>query len=205
MSLPLPDFYEPQAGLPAVHRARRPGGRRRRGVRREARHQARGAGRVPHRGLRHRRAGGLLHAGREPLRARRRRGHAAHRRVAVPEPGPGERAVLLAGHPPVFQIFHPAWWVDEQGKHPAPLTPIFHDEVRKPGKWSAVAPPEGEPRVRASSLEATGKYVLTVWPYHTLLGGLSHALVPAMMEAALFHAAARAGTRRTSRPRAPTR
>src|SRR5438477_452293 len=40
-------------------------------------------------------------------------------------------------------------------------------------------------------LEASGKYVLTIWPYHTLLGGLSHALVPAVMEAALFHAHAR--------------
>src|SRR5262249_10549070 len=36
-----------------------------------------------------------------------------------------------------------------------------------------------------------GKYVLTIWPYHTLLGGLSHALVPALMEAAIFHSIAR--------------
>jgi len=89
----------------------------------------------------------------------------------------------------MFQIFHPAWWVDEQGQHPAPLTPIFHEEVRK-GRWSAVAHPK-ESLEYVKRLEATGKYVLTVWPYHTLLGGLSHALVPAMMEAALFHAAAR--------------
>lgn len=89
----------------------------------------------------------------------------------------------------MFQIFHPSWWVDEQGQHPAPLTPIFHEEVRK-GRWSAVAHPK-ESLEYVKRLEATGKYVLTVWPYHTLLGGLSHALVPAMMEAALFHAAAR--------------
>lgn len=89
----------------------------------------------------------------------------------------------------VFQIFHPAWWVDAQGRHPAPLTPIFHEEVRA-GKWTAVAHPR-ESLEYVKKLEASGKYVLTVWPYHTLLGGLSHALVPAMMEAALFHAAAR--------------
>jgi nicotinamidase-related amidase len=89
----------------------------------------------------------------------------------------------------VFQIFHPAWWVDAQGRHPAPLTPIFHDDVRS-GKWAAVHHPR-ESLEYVKKLEATGKYVLTVWPYHTLLGGLSHALVPAMMEAALFHAAAR--------------
>ena len=33
--------------------------------------------------------------------------------------------------------------------------------------------------------------MLTIWPYHTLLGGLSHALVPAMMEAAIFHSVLR--------------
>ncbi len=33
--------------------------------------------------------------------------------------------------------------------------------------------------------------MLTIWPYHTLLGGVSHALVPAAMELAMFHALAR--------------
>jgi nicotinamidase-related amidase len=89
----------------------------------------------------------------------------------------------------VFQIFHPAWWVDEKGQHPPPLTPIFYDDVKK-GKWSAVVHPK-ESLEYVQKLEASKKYVLTIWPYHTLLGGLSHALVPAMMEAALFHASAR--------------
>ncbi len=89
----------------------------------------------------------------------------------------------------MFQIFHPAWWIDEKGGHPAPLTPITHEEVRQ-GKWTAVTHPK-ESQEYVKRLEASGKYVLTVWPYHTLLGGLTHALVPAVMEAALFHAAAR--------------
>lgn len=89
----------------------------------------------------------------------------------------------------VFQIFHPAWWVDQKGNHPAPFTPIFAEDVRK-GTWSAVVHPR-ESLEYVKKLEASGKYVLTVWPYHTLLGGLSHALVPAVMEAALFHAHAR--------------
>lgn len=89
----------------------------------------------------------------------------------------------------VFQIFHPAWWVDEEGKHPAPLTPVFLADVRA-GRWRPVAH-ERESLEYVEKLEASGKYVLTIWPYHALLGGLSHALVPAMMEAALFHAAAR--------------
>ena len=89
----------------------------------------------------------------------------------------------------VFQIFHPAWWVDAHGNHPAPFTPIFHEEVRA-GKWTPIRHPK-EALEYTKQLEATGKYVLTIWPYHTLLGGVSHALVPALMEAALFHATAR--------------
>ena len=89
----------------------------------------------------------------------------------------------------IYQIFHPAWWTDANGNHPAPLTPITYDEVKK-GKWVPQAHPR-ECLEYVEKLEATGKYVLTIWPYHTLLGGLSHALVPALMEAAVFHAVLR--------------
>ena len=89
----------------------------------------------------------------------------------------------------VFQIFHPAFWVDAQGKHPAPFTPVFHEDVRS-GKWSPIAHPK-ECLEYTKKLEASGKYVLTIWPFHTLLGGISHALVPSLMEAAIFHAVAR--------------
>jgi nicotinamidase-related amidase len=89
----------------------------------------------------------------------------------------------------VFQIFHPAWWVDSEGKHPSPFTVISHEDVRT-GKWTPIAHPK-EALEYTKKLESSGKYVLTIWPYHTLLGGVSHALVPAMMEAAMFHAVAR--------------
>jgi nicotinamidase-related amidase len=89
----------------------------------------------------------------------------------------------------VFQIFHPAWWVDDQGNHPAPFTNIALADVRA-GTWKPVAHP-AECLEYVKQLEAAGKYVLTVWPYHTLLGGVSHALVPALMEAAMFHALVR--------------
>ncbi|MBI2571060.1 MAG: nicotinamidase [Candidatus Schekmanbacteria bacterium] len=89
----------------------------------------------------------------------------------------------------VFQIFHPAWWVDKDGHHPAPLTAIPLDDVRS-GRWLPIAHPK-ECLEYCQRLEATGKYVLTIWPYHTLLGGVSHALVPALMEAAIFHSIVR--------------
>jgi nicotinamidase-related amidase len=89
----------------------------------------------------------------------------------------------------VFQIFHPAWWVDKDGKHPSPLTSITHDDVRS-GRWMPIAHPR-EALEYTRRLEEGGKYVLTIWPYHTLLGGLSHALVPALMEASIFHSLVR--------------
>ncbi len=89
----------------------------------------------------------------------------------------------------VYQIFHPAWWVGEKGRHPDPLTPISSEDVRQ-GKWLPIAHPR-ECLEYCQKLEATGKYMLTIWPYHTLLGGVSHALVPALIEAAIFHSIVR--------------
>lgn len=89
----------------------------------------------------------------------------------------------------VFQIFHPSWWRDAAGNPPAPLTVITPEDVRA-GRWIPRFSPD-ESRAYVDALAARGKYVLTIWPFHTLLGGTSHALVPAVMEAALFHATLR--------------
>lgn len=89
----------------------------------------------------------------------------------------------------VFQIFHPAWWIDDQGRNPPPFSVISTDDVRA-GKWKPIAHP-AECLEYVKRLEAAGKYVLTIWPYHTLLGGVSHALVPSLMEASMFHALVR--------------
>lgn len=85
----------------------------------------------------------------------------------------------------IFQVSHPAWWVDDDGKHPPPFMPITKKDVEC-GRWRPVMQP-AESLEYVEKLEATGKYVLTIWPYHTLLGGVSHALVPALMEASMFH------------------
>lgn len=96
----------------------------------------------------------------------------------------------------VHQVFHPASWVDAEGEHPAPFTVITAADVRQ-RRWRPVLRVEGVKDARrffleyCERLEATGRYVLTIWPYHALLGGASHALMPALMEAALFHAVAR--------------
>ena len=52
---------------------------------------------------------------------------------------------------------------------------------------------EGEAYLRhyAETLKASGKYELTIWPYHAMLGGIGHALVSAVEAAVFVHTTAR--------------
>jgi nicotinamidase-related amidase len=100
------------------------------------------------------------------------------------------------------QIFHPLFWVDAAGEHPAPHTVISAADVES-GRWrvnpqiaTAVAPHEGFDldgwaRHYTRRLAQGGKYPLVVWPYHSLLGGIGHAMVSAVEEAVFFHSIAR--------------
>ena len=89
----------------------------------------------------------------------------------------------------VHQVFHPSFWKDARGEHPAPFTPITKADVAS-GRWIPVRDRDACIDY-VDRLERSGKYTLTIWPYHALLGGLSHALVPAVMELAMLHALAR--------------
>jgi nicotinamidase-related amidase len=88
----------------------------------------------------------------------------------------------------VFQIFHPGFWLDEKGQHPAPFSVVTHDDVAA----GRLRPRRAEDLPACleytKKLAASGKYVLTLWPYHALLGGVSHALMPCLAEAAMYHA-----------------
>lgn len=89
----------------------------------------------------------------------------------------------------LHQVFHPAFWRDAEGGHPAPLTVISPDDVRS-GRWIPRRDPEACLEY-VEKLAASGRHVLTIWPYHGLLGGMSGALLPAFAEAACFHGFAR--------------
>jgi nicotinamidase-related amidase len=99
------------------------------------------------------------------------------------------------------QIFHPIFFVDKEGNHPAPYTDIHTAELSA-GAWTFnpalaprfnIAPQYGQQMMvhYAEELERKGKYALTIWPYHAMLGGIGHALVPALEEAIFFHSIAR--------------
>jgi nicotinamidase-related amidase len=100
------------------------------------------------------------------------------------------------------QIFHPLFWEGKDGAHPAPHTVITLGDVES-GRWRvnralapAVAPYAGFD-AQAWALHYTrrlaegGKYPLVVWPYHSMVGGIGHAMVSAVEEAVFFHAVAR--------------
>jgi nicotinamidase-related amidase len=99
------------------------------------------------------------------------------------------------------QVFHPVFFVDSDGNHPAPYTDIHAAELQA-GKWRfnpalaaqfGISPEYGQEMMQhyTQSLESKGKYALTIWPYHAMLGGIGHALVPAIEEAVFFHSLAR--------------
>ncbi len=77
--------------------------------------------------------------------------------------------VTLDSHQPV-DIAHPSWWVNEVGDSPAPFTVITSQDLSN-GTWRARNPAMQEESVRyAEALEASGRYMLVVWPEHCLVG-----------------------------------
>jgi nicotinamidase-related amidase len=100
-----------------------------------------------------------------------------------------------------MQIFHASWLVDGEGRHPAPYTLVSADDVER-GVWHfnpdagrslGIAPDNGQRHLSqyVRALERGGKYALTIWPYHAMLGGIGHALVSSVEEAVFFHSVAR--------------
>jgi nicotinamidase/pyrazinamidase len=94
----------------------------------------------------------------------------------------------LDSHLP-HQIFHPAWWADEDGNHPTPFTLITYDDI-KSGKWRPlVAPVQSTKYVK--ELEVQAKKQLTIWPYHVMIGSIGNALDPELWSAVIWHSLAR--------------
>ncbi|MFD2372091.1 hypothetical protein ACFSO0_19410 [Brevibacillus sp. GCM10020057] len=100
-------------------------------------------------------------------------------------------AVSLDTHQP-RQIFHPLWWVDESGNHPAPFT-IITPEAVESGAWRAVWHPE-ESADYVKKLAEGSKKALCIWPYHCLEGTYGAALESQFANVVFFHAVARQST-----------
>jgi nicotinamidase-related amidase len=84
-----------------------------------------------------------------------------------------------------LQIFHPIFWMNPQGQHPTPSSTLIHYEDVQQGVWQvnpaiANSLTGGDYQtLQAYALHYTkqlsdrGKYPLTVWPYHSMLGGVT--------------------------------
>lgn len=101
----------------------------------------------------------------------------------------------------IMQIFHSIYLINDKGEHPAPFTLVSEEDVRK-GIWKfnptlsysfQISESYGERHLLhySKKLKEGGKYDLTIWPYHGMLGGIGHALVSAVEEAIFFHGVVR--------------
>lgn len=104
----------------------------------------------------------------------------------------------------LYQVFFPSAHILSDGSHPAPFTMISADDYRS-GKYHANPQMAAQLGVDQSwlnrqftyycqQLESTGRFNLTVWPYHCLIGSYGHKLSGLVYEAIAFHAFARGST-----------
>jgi nicotinamidase-related amidase len=100
-----------------------------------------------------------------------------------------------------YQVFYPTAHLRDNGSHPEPFSVISTEQYQR-GEYRAnpaMARHIGADPVwlqrqfvdYCQKLEQTGKYQLTLWPYHCLVGSHGHQLAGAVDEARLFHAFAR--------------
>jgi nicotinamidase-related amidase len=99
------------------------------------------------------------------------------------------------------QIFHSIFFINDEGEHPKANTLISYSDIKK-GLWKInpeIVKSLGYDEEKSQkhllhytkTLKEKGKYDLLIWPYHAMLGGIGHALVPSVEEAIFFHTIAR--------------
>ena len=100
-----------------------------------------------------------------------------------------------------IQIFHSIFLTNDKGEHPSPFTLISEEDVKR-GIWKfnpavghtlGISEKEGQRYLEryTRELKGGGRYDLTIWPYHAMLGGIGYALVSSIEEAIFSHTIAR--------------
>lgn len=100
-----------------------------------------------------------------------------------------------------YQIFFPSAHLRSDGTHPAPYTIVSAEQYRRgeyhpnPAMARQLGTEEDWLRRQyiyyCEQLEKTGRYQLTLWPYHCMVGSNGNRLAGVVDEARLFHAFAR--------------
>lgn len=101
----------------------------------------------------------------------------------------------------VIQIFHTIYLINDKGEHPSPFTLISEEDIKQgvwrfnPGirRFLGVTEEYGQDYLfhYTHKLKESGRYDLTIWPYHAMRGGIGYALVSSIEEAIFFHSVAR--------------
>ncbi|HZH32578.1 MAG TPA: hypothetical protein VEY11_17570 [Pyrinomonadaceae bacterium] len=82
-----------------------------------------------------------------------------------------------------IHIAHPIFWKDSRGAHPPAFTRIGRREVEE-GIWTPTVPGMYKRALEyVRRLEQNGRYELTVWPPHCLIGSPGHAVFPGLFSA----------------------
>jgi nicotinamidase/pyrazinamidase len=82
-----------------------------------------------------------------------------------------------------IHIAHPIFWKDSKGAHPPAFTRIGRADVEE-GVWTPTVPGMYRRALDyVRRLEENGRYDLTVWPPHCLIGSPGHAVFPELFAA----------------------
>ena len=86
-------------------------------------------------------------------------------------------------HHQFFNVAHPVFWVDREGKNPAPFTVLTSEEVES-GRWMpAKSELAGRMLGYARVLAKGGRYPLCIWPPHCLIGSPGACVAPGLLKA----------------------
>lgn len=89
------------------------------------------------------------------------------------------------------QIFHPCWWMNEEGDHPAPYTVITYDDVSA-NRWRPViGNMDSIQYLKELEKAGAGKKQLCIWPYHCITGTDGFTLENEFAKMVYFHSVAR--------------
>jgi nicotinamidase-related amidase len=84
-----------------------------------------------------------------------------------------------------FQIFHPMYWRGADGKEPSPFTTITVDDILN-GVWNTRIPALRDKALEyVKALKVSGRYTLTIWPVHCLIGSWGTLVQKDLFEALL--------------------
>lgn len=83
----------------------------------------------------------------------------------------------------VVHIANPVFWKNSKGEHPSPFTQITAKDVES-GVWTTTIPSLYKHGLSyVQQLEKRGRYTLTIWNPHCLIGSVNHAIVPELFGA----------------------